>query len=730
MRNGLLALIVFFVLIVCPLTTKAEYEMDPGLVGMYLLDDQTTIEVHGLVLDDGDRMIGTYVNPFAPKRDITLEFLKDLLLLKAVQQESFALCAEGNTNFHTIQGVKSDVESWIAYLDITSLIANTYVNRFGYPSLSSYAMNVVDTALLAISQGLDCKPDDITQGSVEERNCSSDDNMCQAKLSMCDVLRHPFFKYAKNGAYKIIEKVIKDAEKKSGVGAQVVGKSASNFIGRLFSVVSYTLEAGDISKNILSSWGINATVLDNYDMALMLSDFTAAYIYYNQDVNKLKEIVEEVARNQKYPYITITPIKNFTELFFHYIQLRRNYDFGKYDFTKGTGTGVNLLSPTNRHPVNMELAPAAAEIMLENIERYGNGGNFKLSIAPKLTNPWGTGKTYTIESGSEEINPLYILPPINNIMVTREQYSDNYYLKIFGGVGLSLAAQNSGNCEKTTIQSTPLTSNVYFYGQITARPLQVFSVELKCNYSFENNQGTELFTRERQLLLENVFLPEVFPDVLSENVVSQHWSVKYISNLLDKGLVQGDKYGYFNPGGNLSIGECLKLVALGISNHVIGLKGFNLPGTISDNSNIPFGNYVDFFDSLSIDILPPQSSISTNEELKTVLDQTVTRKHVAKIVSNVLAEHMGSENMEDVRKDCNPTAYDQNGWDQCSATLRWLGIVKGVRTSTVGVYDFKRDSPITRAEFAKVLSRSIEVSYGLQKTKYSGLTFGEAPPHL
>lgn len=679
MKKYLIFVIVFFNILIHQVTISfAGYTMDAGLTGLYRLDDKDTVEVHGIVLDNNDKFIGTYINPFAPKYDPKTEALKDLLLAKVVLQESIKLSSEAGENYNIILNTNSDVAAWIETLNITATLLSFFDGYLGNPKdLTKY---LIDNTLSVISIKAGCVPPQRLQTELEK--------------DICATMAHPLFDYIKKVTYATVDKIWEKSHP----------EITTKVITQIFTGIDYGLQIGAIANNVIASFALQGAVIDKHDTALMIRDFTDAYISHNQDIIQLKNtLIKHAVRVGYMPYINQHDLDNFTGIFFHYIVLRKNYNFGNYVFTTQSYDYAITNSLIN---VDIESAPAAAEIMLEIIEQFGVGGNFKIEIHPKI----GTyGKYYSVNSDTLNVSSLYAAVPPGNVMVSQAIGAKFPSMIIHGGIGLDVVTSIETNCEDITADFyTYNKAKVYFYGKIEERPMHKFAkLDLSCNYQFKNNRNTTLFTSNRSLQLLNVFLPEVFPDV-----PFQHWSAPYIGALVDQGLVKGDAYGHFNPKNNTTIGEFLGLVGVGIYQYVHNNSGYlsYIPYNIGNS----WGHYVDFFNSRNVDIYPPNSSIDNAEELKSILNEPVTRQHVAKVLTNVLAAENHSVNTTDILRTCNSTGLDSNGWDDCSETLRGFGISRGSRKiSNPQVFEFKPTAPITRDELVTMIFHTQEIAFKL-----------------
>jgi len=674
-----------------------EYLFEPGLTNLHLLDSKTTGTTHGMVLSKTGTYLGTYVNPFSPSSgDSKVKSLMDSLLFKSVQETVFQLQGQAQRNIKITLGVRKDVNNAIAAFNIANQMAG-YLTNLYKGNVKNIAVDFVNNYFLLIDQSLGCQN---TSGLIP----NTGKMRTPYQNHICSILKDPMFNYAKDSMNAIIGKAIDVGFKNifKFTASDIV--SLTDKLNNVFIVFDITLKASAIITDVASTFSIN-NATDKYYMGIMLNDFTQAYEFFDQDIDKFSDFIIKQAKQHSYPLPADVSangkFSNFTQLFFHYVQLRRNTSFGKYYFFRGKE--VSGSSNTMASVKNMAVAPAAAAIMLREIEQFGNGGNLLMKVTPVLENG---SKSYKFEMAKDKINPLYTVPPRGTYAYSSSLFSTNSTLSF-------KASLQSGTCNASRMLiGTPAKYNVFFGGATVVKPLNSYTVNVGCTYKYnaflKNNRNSV------SSMLLTVFIPEWFPDV---SVTS--WSVKPILALLQQGVINGYPDGAFKPKNNVTVGEVLKMVSIGLYGKVYKNDGYG--SYVFKNLGTPFGEYVDFLmTGRKIDISPLNGG-TTNSSMKLGLNLNATRGYVAKLINNILAKEMLPTSPLKFTAQTTCGARDALGWDACSKELRAFGISRGSEITTGPLphpYVYNPNNNITRDEFSKILVKTQSVAKDLQTGAY------------
>ncbi len=180
--------------------------------------------------------------------------------------------------------------------------------------------------------------------------------------------------------------------------------------------------------------------------------------------------------------------------------------------------------------------------------------------------------------------------------------------------------------------------------------------------------------------ISSVYAKE-FPDVPSD-----HWALKYISELSDKGIINGYDDGTFKPNGTIKRGEFIKLAMAEV--WPAGVELFEVPSSIDHWA----GPYVGLAETYNI---IKNGAINLEN-----IEQPITRIEMVEIISNadiVMKQNKSQFSQEVDFEDVGDLSIDKI-YLLSHAVKR--GLVTGYDDGT-----FKPDKTMTRAEAATMIWR-------------------------
>ena len=310
------------------------------------------------------------------------------------------------------------------------------------------------------------------------------------------------------------------------------------------------------------------------------------------------------------------------------------------------------------------------------IEKYSVNNMFNLSLAQHIDED-NYQKMYV--SKVYKINPLYYIPKIS------KEQKNIVYNGWFGGNTYSNIQKFNFNVyfkapSVNNIISKPQPVNLGSVSQAYVRLVKGASIELQVKYN-----GKQL--EDRKMPIRPFYIPSYFDDIPED-----YQFMPSISKMFNLGYINGYQDTLFHPKDNTSIGQFLSMVAQ---------VAFPQLEYGNDTNKITFSRYKAFLENKGINInFPDNSSLQLQD-----LDKPITRKYVAKIISNIL-------DITTQRKNCGQE--DEDGWDECSSYLRkTIGIQGSIKLNANHepvknkkgeiVHEFKPNNYITRDELTAIV---------------------------
>lgn len=649
------------------------FELSPGMVNLSLTQNHVDLSnLYGQVTDNNGNYLGVYLsplltNPYSDSDKQKIIKLKNYLLYIAVNSSINVLREESDSNIKVIKLTREDVKKAIEFMDIAAWI-NDGISGAKTLDVTSLAKFVVDSAIKATK--LECK---------------------NKRTNFCDTINNDSFDYIFSGIKDILFVVVKDLVDEAvskGVEKVAIDIVIKKFVDGIFDAITIGYKIGDILNNLISASAINKDTQARVDVASMLSEFLSVYLYYDQDITKIKDIVEVVSKREKYNImINKGGLNNFLDIFGNYISLVRNTSFGckstnyiNYkDYTVlPRGECMSLISK-----ISMVYTPSAADIMLRNIEQYGNGGMLEMIVNPEIkTNK----KSYKISFYPQPKSLLYFTPNPDF-----RDYDKAYY----GSLGSELLNFNKekAKCKANYLSESP---KIYIVNNIK-KSLAKVAVDISCSVNY-SNYDTRVSSYNG-----SIFIDEIFPDVSD---YSQYY-LKYLGEMVNNKSIsyidKNSKMNNFKPNDFITIGEMFKII---INTFNIKTSGFY------EDISVPFMKYANSFTDSNINIYLDNKNdniekdrIEGLEAVKGALKSGLPakREYVAKVLFNTI--NSGNKGID----SC--VLFDNNKWPECARKLTDLCIVKSEKNynsvpstpeSIKG--SFRPNDNMTRAEFIKVVS--------------------------
>lgn len=625
---------------------------------------------------------GLYINPIYNTSENHIK-AQNYILYKGVSSASNKLSNEASSNFQIILSTHSDVMKAIDNMDIVKKSIDRMNNLLG-GNMKTIGRDFIDIQL-----------------DIYNETCK-DKTIEKTQTNMCNIISSPIFAGIKDITFQALDNYWNTGQILS---KELVSKY-TNKLGRMLFAIDVGLKTGKITTNFIAAWTINNKVLEKYDIKIMIEDFHYAYQYFNMDIDKLSEFIVQKSLKYRYKFDALNPQKNhlntFLDVFFHYIHLRKVTSFGKYNFDLGReiknhGNGLK--------DVDMSIAPKAAQLMLMLIEEYGNGGNFKLYLAPNTKK----GSPYNIDL--KGFNPLYSMPSelttvhIKNTGINGLGQKDISFYKAYlnSPVRYDAAIKEECSFEKLLYENglsengkIPYISSTASKYNITLNNgnseelfLHKFNIKIKCNYTAEQFFFDKKWSSEK--IFRNFYLPEKLSDIRGK------FAEDYIRELYNGGYIIGYNDGLFKGSRKIRNGEFLKIVSRAILKYTDKTKD-DKGNFFTDNINKPFSKYIKFLNNKDKDI-----ELLDGKDIMNNLDKNASRGYVAKVLANVLKS--------DSNQFSECKSIKDEDWDKCSNYLRSNCISVGSeKEENSKIYIYKPNTDIRRDEISKLIVNSMKVS--------------------
>lgn len=699
---------ILFFLVIVSIGLQANQNNDLVIApstynSLNMIDDSPYV---GPVFDENGKYEGRYVRPIFKITGDVKKYYK-YILFSALQQKLFSLSDEAEENKKIILGRREDVLKVVDTAKIITYLVDK-MNNLYEGNMKKIIRDFVDNMFFIIQEDLKCKDPQFQKTSYQQ--------------GMCNVLNSRWTEYFRSSAIVIMDsfwdKAVEHISKKTFAEISV------KLIGKACFAIDAGLSLVESTANITSAWSIVNDVTNKYYMSMMLSDFYMAYAYFDQDIYKLRDFIAEKAKKYNYgihimgaPTITKEYLRTFLHVFYHYIQLRKTTDFGYYNFRlkKENKNYAHALEE-----VNMKVAPAASAIMLDLIERYGNGGNFRTTISPSYKRDF----TYSLVSpNNNKIEGLYNIPEAKNVSTYKN--GETYTFLNIDGMGPS--ERVNGKCEINEVPieydrptlsingNEPLVSNSMLYhvkinGKTSQKYLHELNYKITCKYKYESQVWKIDTTWKQEREIRKIFVPEVLADIRGS------WAKKYIKSFYTSGFIRGYDDGYFHPDRNISNGEFLAVATNSILTNDLEWK--DKIKNVKDDNNVPSSKYVKILKQYGVNVEP-----LNGVDIYSVLNVPASRGYVSKVLSNLLMVRNDRElsklnllDKDKIGKDqfvnCAKGSYDGD-WDECSNYLREHCISQGSETSRgSGTYQYKPQQNSRRDEALVLIYNSREVAIG------------------
>lgn len=653
---------------------------------IYMVDDSPYV---GQVFDMDNGYKGTYIRPVFEIEDDVKKYYQ-YILFSALMQKSAALSDEAESNFKITLGVREDVVNAIDNMEIANQLIG-YIGDINGGDIKVIVRSLVDNMFFIINESLECDDPNFSRTSSQQ--------------VMCNVLNSPITDYIKGSSYAVLDAIWEHGTKE--ISKTLFTKISVDIIGKVCFTLDSTLSFGKSLTDLTAAWSIENNVINKYYISMMINDFHAAYVHFNQDIDLLRDFLVEKTQHYNYggqimgaPRITKENLRSFLDVFFHYVQLRKTTDFGYYNFS----VEREIKSHASKlKDVNMKVAPAASAIMLELIELYGNGGNFRTTVSPSYERNF----QYSLASTNEtKVNELYTMPESKN--VTTFKNGEVYTFLTISGMGPSDKVKGTCSIDELPIivsQPTlsvngmePLVSNSSIYnvsigGQMSQKYLHELNYKIVCKYKYESQVFNIDTTWKQEHEIRSIFVPEVLSDIRGS------WAKDYIKNFYTAGFIRGYDDGYFHGDRNITNGQFLAVA----TNSILGSKLKDEISNTKDENQITFSKYVKVLKSFGVNIELLDGNNISNFSAG-ILDSPASRGYVAKVLSNIL---LASKNQQQLKNCSIKTTYPD--WDECSDYLRKTCISQGSETYEGSkVYQYKPEQNIRRDEAVVLIYKALE----------------------
>ena len=648
-KSGIRLLYSILFMLLFNLNKLYAYDITPSYNNLRFAADFIDDTISVIVYDKNQNYLGRYVNIEAVSSN---QKLKNTILWKGVEASVFELKERANNNFNAINFSHNEVDDVIKKMNVVKNILDV---------ASQYTKKGVETSEAIVNAWID---------EINLAYCNE-----HQKNNFCKSINSATFTYIKDILIEIAKDRLKYFHIKPGTQLSIpFNITKMEVLQHKFSLVlkgaGNALWLGDVLNNIISSIVIKKKVIRLQEASLMIQDFYRAYVYgFNQDINKLKTWLLKEAEKQRYRLpgnfkLTDKKLVSFAHIFFHYIMLRKTTAAGNYNFiTKRYYTNSSQTSVKN---VDMHSMPLAANIMMDRIQKFGNGGNLSLNISEDFQ------KFYL-----NKMNPLYVLPKDNDgktLCTIYNNYSEVYFndcefSKITGSC--KIEDQKIGKLAKYNVYKD-MGNKKYVLSEISAT--------ISCSYTLDFPLVDE--NMNEKIKIDNLFIKKnIFSDIQPD-----FWALEKIERLYKGHIINGYADGEFKPKEDITIGQFLKMITNAI---YLNTDKTKLKASSKTNS-IDFSNYANFLvDDKKIDIG------FTKNEYKTKLSNKADRKYIASILAGILADKGFTKKIS-----CTKTDGD---WDKCSDFLNSKCIALG----NSGKY--LPNTNITRDEVSVMIVRTMDV---------------------
>ena len=314
----------------------------------------------------------------------------------------------------------------------------------------------------------------------------------------------------------------------------------------------------------------------------------------------------------------------------------------------------------------------AARRTLDLIEKYGNGGNFRMFGYSIIENNYSKNKYQMVKTYEFKnyTNAFFIL--------SNDLDKIDYVIRI----------------EPSNQPRISIKTKLYRNKKVTfSDKSESIKDIIKLNINIDIDYYTYFIRwdgkKETQSKTINICLPvsPIFPDIKGNE-----WFAKYVAHLYKKEIIQGHQN--FNPNNNITGGEFLKMFTFVAYSEgaLYKIHSFN-------DDSIPFSKYalfiIDDIKSKGLDInRGVDSTILFQYNRDDFLNSNITRKEVAAFLYYFYCFNKYYSSDSEIEM-CGE--IDENGWDKCSNILKEVLLVEGNMGS------FRPEGYVTRAEAAKLL---------------------------
>ncbi|WPD21282.1 MAG: S-layer homology domain-containing protein [Candidatus Electrothrix scaldis] len=511
-----------------------------------------------------------------------------------------------------------------------------------------------------------------------------------------------FMDSAEQGCRAAVDIAFEYCNKKYGFNTSLFAKIIPSAIGDFFGyfTASYNgiLSTAKLINAIKGIIELPAVQRAQYKNSLSF-DFIYDYVtYYHGDIHKMKnEIISKIDSDSN------IKIETFWSVWYYYMLNRatlRGSQIFETDIAPAPGVTPN--------PIRLQVVAEAARLSLDYIEKYGNGGIFRVKAKQDIVTT-GTGavlKRYLTKPVVDLDRKLYFMP-INPVVKTGPSMNIGWG-RLMGDY-YDISDLNILIYYKPSYflldYITEYNKNLY-YKKIDETDEKVYIREIKGLTIHAKISNSSEVLENRELSIKNFYLPGFLEDI-DEN----YWAKDYIFSLYQKDIINGYKDGTFKPKEKISNGEIIKMATRAI----LYEKYKNTINKYKDINGISFSKYVNFLEkdlSINTSLLDGTNIFSllknseTLESAAEALKRKATRGYVAKIARNLVSY-----------RDLKPEKLvscgikDTKGWDECSTPLRDECIVHGDNNK-----DYNPEDPITRDEVSKIIYRAMK--YSLENTQW------------
>jgi hypothetical protein len=651
--KGLTFLVFIFLINLNTYANEIKHTMQPSFKNLYFIDSHYSFDANfGNIYDDNDNYLGKYVDHNIVVNDTSV---KNSLLHSGLTSYTIEASNQAQNQYQAITIAVGDVDDAISKItDWTAILnlANNYADKGVEVSKA-----LIDAWILELKL-------------VSKCNISPEKNICK-------LLNSASFNYMKSILYAVAERTLKPSFLiKSGtqlslnIDHQKLAK-LSKIFGRALNGVTTGLDIGKILNNLIGSWALETKVIKVNDVNIMLLTFFQAYLYFNQDIDKLKNWIIETANNSNYSYSYWSSynrkiednINSFSHLFFHYIVIMKN--------TKEKSPSGQSYTYSKLENINLSYIPDATSIAIDLIKRFGNGGNLGFIYSRE-----STSRDYKFKS--KGFNPLYVSPKCSIFKNNKATYlNDCHFSKITGNCTISMSAIH------------PHTTKIIGYStkeEYVEEFISVHKIEnqVHCSYNLDYPVSDESLSEYSKI---DIYVPSYLPDVTDNNFFS-----KSIMSLANKKIVKGYKDGEFKPKNNVSIGEFLTMITKAIYfNDADNYK----KSYDSNGQKIPFSQYINYLIGKGIDIDYKAPSSYTKEDVTSF----AKRKYIAQVLASIINKTRSSYILDYQKKWSQSWDGD---WDKNSELLRVLEISNGDKDGR-----FNPDKNITRDEVSVLIMNTM-----------------------